>query len=193
MDKIGIVLFGRTTSRSIFKWAYLQETLRSIETIDAEVSVLIFQDEPLSENQKEDVLEIADSYKFIPETNKFQEEISNQIQIFKDRGYQKVLILSACHALDVMEGRPTTNDLNIWEKRLAFVSTDGFQSKTLNHRFMYGDATLMHNIWTRKKFLRQKNVDANIYLNVKNIIGEAKIAEYTYDELNILRIGWGTE
>lgn len=192
MDKIGIVLFGRTTSKAIFRWGSLKESLRSIETLDAEISLLIFQDEPLRVESKEEVLERVDSYKFVEGANTFQQEICEQIEVFKNRGYQKILILSACHALDVLTNRPTMKDLLIWDKRLVLNSLDNFKSKTLNHRFMFGDALLIDNIWRRKKFLPQKDVDANIYLNVKNVIGETKIPEYTHDDLNIIRIGWGT-
>lgn len=194
MDKFGVILFGRTTAKSMFRWEYLQQNLHTLDYLDKEISLVIFQDEPSAPEFKEDVLNQVDKYKFVSDERKFQDEMVSQIQEFKDKGYQKVLMLSCCHAIDIRAETPKLNEMGIWDKRLVFL-TDTLESKTLNHRFMYGDIQFVLPIWSRKKFLPQRNVDENLYLNAKNIIGEELIAKqsYTDDLFNVTRIGWGTE
>ena len=194
MDKFAVILFGRTTARSIFRWEYLKETLFTLDELDKETSLLIFQDEPVKLDSKEDVLDMVDHYHFYGETSEFQAKMGEHIKAMKEKGYSKILLLSCCHAINIDEDMPTMEELGIWDKRLAFY-TDALDTKTLNHRFMYGDANFIEAIWSRQPFLRTRTVDENIYRNAKNVIGEENIAKHSYtdDTFNVTRIGWGTE
>ena len=200
MDRISVLLFGVTTNADRLQWSQILHNIKVIKKQhdNLYIRLVLFNQEPTNKRYREETLSLVDEYMFA-KGEVFQDDMRKLISGTVGKTYEpsvpiesrKILLLSCCYRL---------RRFDFWNKLLLLCcddkrNLDMNNAARINHRFMYGRTDFIFRIWSGRPFIPNKDVDQNIFINVKNIIGNEKIPKYTFEtqDLQISRSGWGVE
>lgn len=185
MSKVGLLLFGRFLTEGNID-VEIEQSINSFSLVKSELDIHFAGFGVYAKT----ITKLNDN--FLLDENldivNFQKTMVSKLARFSELGYNKTIISSCSY--QIKHG-------NFLDKNLLIVSYDHKdlnESKTINHRFMYGRTSLLKRIWENKQFDITKDLDKNLFLNIFNVIGVSKMNENKIEMMNLIdRIGWMSE